>query len=226
MGAFENYLLGRRMEQLRKAAAPSAFLLPDIDAPPPAPEPAAAAPPPEPEGPTLEEQLVMAREEGFRDGLAEGEALGRSQAAQLEEARIAALLNRLAESLARSEAEWREAAEANARALAVTLIKAFDAALPAAASRLGPELIARTALSLRAALEERPEARLHVAPEMAEALSARLPHWTIESDPAIPPGDARIAWRGGAATLDLAARRAAIRDALAALDLAEPEEAP
>lgn len=227
MGPFENYLLGRRVDRSRVVSTTSAFTLPDIDAPVAPPTPVTMPEPePEPAGPTLEEQLTMAREEGFREGLAEGETLGLHQATQREEAKIAALLGKLAENHARAEAEVRELVQAHARAIAVTALKALDAALPLAATRLGPALIERAATALRPALEDRPEARLLVHPDLAEALSARLPHWTIEPDAALPPGDARIAWRGGAASLDLAGRRAAIRAALAALDLVEPEEEP
>ena len=45
----------------------------------------------------------------------------------------------------------------------------------------------------------------------------------VEADPALPPGDARISWRGGGLALVLAERRAAIREAMASLGFTDEE---
>ena len=47
------------------------------------------------------------------------------------------------------------------------------------------------------------------------------PALTITEDPSLPPGDAAAAWRGGGATLSLAARRRAVAALLHAFDLQE-----
>ena len=66
---------------------------------------------------------------------------------------------------------------------------------------------------------------LRVPPALLEQARARLDSTglPVEADPALPPGDARIAWRGGGLALVLAERRAAIREAMASLGFTDEE---
>lgn len=196
-----------------------ALPLPDLARPPPP----GAPPPPDPA------LLAAARQEGeaaghaagFAEGLAEG--LRRQAAAQ--EAAMAASLAAIAAALEAAAERGRLEAAAAAEALARLLLAAMDAALPAETARCGEVLIARVAAALRPAIADRPEAVVHVAPELVARLSARLPEGPpVAADPALPPGDARIAWRDGATLVSLERRREAVRAALAAAGFAMEEE--
>ena len=185
--------------------------LPDLAAPPPA----AAPPPPDPA--LLAALRAEAEAEGHAQGFTAGLAEGLRRQAAAQEAAITASLGMIAAALATAAEEGERAAILSAEALAGLLLSAMDAALPDEAARLGPALLARVAAALRPALADRPEARLRVAPDLAEAVTLRLPDGPeVVADAAIAPGDGRIEWRDGAQLVSLAARRAAVRDALAA----------
>jgi flagellar assembly protein FliH len=185
--------------------------LPDLAAPPPV----AAPPPPDPA--LLAALRAEAEAEGHAQGFAEGLAEGLRRQAAAQEAAIAASISMIAAALAATTEEGERAAVLSAEALAGLLLGAMDAALPEEAARLGPPLLARVAATLRPALADRPEAQLRVAPELVDAVAARLPDGPeVVADAAIAPGDGRIEWRDGAQLVSLAARRAAVRDALAA----------
>jgi hypothetical protein len=81
-------------------------------------------------------------------------------------------------------------------------------------------MVTALATALRENLLLPPDATVFVAPSLVPLLSRDLP-LRVEGDLALPEGDARIIWRGGVSTLDLAARRAALRDALGLVDLLE-----
>ena len=191
------------------------FDVPDFDAPPPpaGPDPAATA------AAETQARHAAAREAGF----AEGEATAREAAAASLAAREAQALERIAAALADAAPRAGEAAGEAAEALAGLLLAALDAALPEAAARLAPEAAARLAAELRPLLEEGVAVTLRVAPGCAAAATARIaePALTITEDPSLPPGDAAAAWRGGSATLSLAARRQAVAALLHAFDLQE-----
>ncbi|MCR0980894.1 FliH/SctL family protein [Roseomonas populi] len=196
--------------------------LPDLDAldrpPPDVPEPA---------GPSIDEMLDAARREGHAAGLREGEARGRaaegaSREAMAEEAVRIALLQ-----LDEAREAARAAADENATALAGMLLAVVDAALPGAAAREAAALLEPLMRALGPVEDAPPGATLRVPPALLEHARARfdgvgLP---IEPDPALPEGDARIVWRHGGLDLDLSRRRAAIREALAALDLPMEDDA-
>ncbi|UFN48287.1 hypothetical protein LPC08_20080 [Roseomonas sp. OT10] len=196
-----------------------ALALPDLDAPPP---------PPPAEGPGPEEIAAMldaARDAARADGYAAGEQAGweaalASQAARLDGA-LAALLPQL-EAMLREE---RAASEARTRELAVLLLRLVDAALPGAAARAAPDLLDRLMEHLGPVLEVPEGATVLVPPEVLEAARRRLDGTglAVAADPALAPGDARIAWRGGGLAMDLAARRAAIGEVLASLGLTEED---
>jgi flagellar assembly protein FliH len=185
--------------------------LPDLAAPPPAPAP----PPPDPT--LLEAAWQEGATEGHARGFAEGLAEGMRRQAAAQQASVAASLGLLSAALSAAAEEGARAAVASAEALASLLLGAMDAALPAEAARDGAALLARVASALRPALADRPEARLLVAPDLVGAVAALLPAGpTVVGDPSVPPGDGRIEWRDGAQIISLAARRAAVRDALEA----------
>jgi len=191
--------------------------LPDLDAPD-------APPPEEIRPPSMEELLDAARRDGHAAGLREGEARGRAEESASREAladdAVRAALLQLDGARAAAEA----AAGENAGALAALLVRAVDAALPGAAARDAAALLEPLLRALGPMEDAPPGAVLRVPPAILDHARARygaagLP---IEVDPALPEGDARIVWRQGGLDLDLSRRRAAIREALAALDLPLP----
>lgn len=185
--------------------------LPDLAAPPPV----AAPPPPDPA--LLAALRAEAEAAGHARGFAEGMAEGLRRQAAAQDSAIAASLGMIAAALAVAAEEGERAAVLSAETLAGLLLGAMDAALPEECARTGPALLARVATALRPALADRPEARLLVAPDLAEAVALRLPDGPeVVADPSVAPGDGRIEWRDGAQLVSLAARRAAVRDALAA----------
>lgn len=192
-----------------------AFDVPDFDAPPPPPEPDAAAC----AAAELQARLAAAREAGF----AEGEATAREVAAAGLAAREAEALERIAAAMTAAATRAGDAAAEAAEALARLLLASLDAALPDVAARLAPDAAARLAVELRPLLEDGVAVTLRVAPGAAAAAAARIgaTALTIAEDPALPPGDAAAQWRGGGATLSLAARRQAIAAVLRAFDLQE-----
>jgi flagellar assembly protein FliH len=184
--------------------------LPDLAAP------RSAAPPP-PDPALLAALRAEAEAAGHAQGFAEGLAAGLRRQAAAQEAAIAASLGMIAAALAAAAEEGERATILSAEALAGLLLGAMDAALPAEAARAGPALLARIATALRPALADRPEARLLVAPSLAEAIAAHLPGGPeVVADATIAPGDGRIEWRDGAQLVSLASRRTAVRAALAA----------
>ncbi len=193
--------------------------LPDLATPPPMDAP----PPPDPA--LLDAARAEGDAEGHARGLAEGLAEGMRRQAAAQEAAMAASLAAIAAALEAAAERGRREADEAAAALAGVLLAAMDAALPAEAARCGEVLIARVAAELRPALADRPEATLHVAPDLVVRLAARLPEGpSVVADPALPPGDARIAWRDGTCLVALETRRAAVRAALAAAGFAMEEE--
>jgi hypothetical protein len=182
---------------------------------PPRPLPEFLDPPPEP-GPVVEDATETLRREAFEAG----RRAGAEEAALRREARMAETLEAIRRDLAAAEAAAVRASEAALEELARTLFALADAALPGASRRAAAPMIAALAAALRERVPLGPEATVFVAPSLVPLLSRRLP-LRVEGDLGLPEGDARIAWRGGAATLDLAARRAALRDALSLVDLLE-----
>ncbi|WP_230169652.1 hypothetical protein, partial [Roseomonas sp. CECT 9278] len=126
----------------------------------------------------------------------------------------------LAAGHAAAAAAARDAAEEVAR-LALAML---DAALPGLAAGHGGALAAGFAQRLRPMLEGAPEARLLVAPGFVDATRELLGDGiAIAEDAGLAAGDARAEWRSGGATLDLAARRQAIRGVLEAAGLGPRE---
>jgi flagellar assembly protein FliH len=185
--------------------------LPDLALPPPV----AAPPPPDPA--LLEAARAEGEADGAARGFADGLAEGMRRQAAAQQAAIAASLASIEAAMREAASRGEHCAAESAEALATTLLAAMDAALPAEAARCGAAMVARIAAALLPALADRPEARLLVAPALAEAVSALLPRGPeVVGDAAMPAGDARIEWRDGAQVVSLARRRDAVRAALAA----------
>jgi hypothetical protein len=182
---------------------------------PPRPLPEFLDPPPEP-GPVVEDATEMLRREAFEAG----RRAGLEEAALRREARMAETLEAIRRDLATAQAAAAAASEQALAELAQTLFAFADAALPGASRRAAAPMVAALTKALRDSVPLPPDATVFVAPSLVPLLSRELP-LRVEGDLALPEGDARIAWRGGAATLDLAARRAALRDALSLVDLLE-----
>jgi hypothetical protein len=183
---------------------------------------APAAPVPTDPALLLAEAMEAGRVEAHAEGYAAGHAAAMAEVQRAEDAVIAAALTAVPAALARLSDIAGSAARAEALALGGLLLGAFDAALPAEAARATPEAAARLAARLTPLLDQEIAVTLRVAPALAEAVAAKIadPRLTVAADERLPPGDLRAEWRGGHAVFDLAARRAAIRSALAEAGLA------
>jgi flagellar assembly protein FliH len=185
-------------------------------------EEAARMPPPPPEPDPMEETLravaASAREDGF--------AAGRASMTQEVANRAAESLALIGKQLAASQAASAEIAAEASRGIARVALAMLDAALPGLAAQQSATLVADFADRLRPALAFLPEAHLHIAPSLMEALRPLIGDLavTLVPDATVAPGDARASWQGGSAEFDLAKRRVAIAEALSAagLDL-QPE---
>ena len=189
-----------------------ALRLPDFNKP----SPRQAPPPPDPA--LLAALRAEAEAAGHAMGHAEGLAEGRALQAAEQEAAIQRALARLADGMAEAEAAGRRVAEESAQALAEMLMAVLDHALPRACAAAGADIVPHLLVPLLPAIADRPEAVLRVSPDLVEAIAARMPPRGPEvvADAAIPPGDARLAWRDGALVVSLQSRRAAVADALRA----------
>ncbi|MCA3376477.1 MAG: hypothetical protein INF64_05045 [Roseomonas sp.] len=185
-------------------------------------EEAARMPPPPPEPDPMEETLravaASAREDGF--------AAGRASMTQEVANRAAESLALIGKQLAASQAASAEIAAEASRGIARVALAMLDAALPGLAAQQSATLVADFADRLRPALAFLPEAHLHIAPSLMEAVRPLIGDLavTLVPDATLAPGDARASWQGGSAEFDLAKRRVAIAEALSAagLDL-QPE---
>ncbi|PZP47963.1 MAG: hypothetical protein DI601_01725 [Azospirillum brasilense] len=228
--AFLPLLLGTRAPEPAQPvpSGRAALEFPDLDAPPAPPAPPRPMSPPDP-APDREAEtaalIEIAREAGFAEGLAEGERRGcEAEAARREaglDGLLAATLSQVDTTLARMRAEAAEQAEA----FALLLLRSLDLALPLAAAREAPAMLERLLQLLGPVTEAPAGAVLRVPPVLLEQARARLDGTglPVEADPALPPGDARISWRGGGLALVLAERRAAIREAMASLGFTDEE---
>ncbi len=185
---------------------------------------AEAMPPPPPPGPDPDEIATLLAE-ARHAGHAEGHAAGLAAAAAARETEAARAAVLAAEALASAREEARAAAEEIATELARLAIAMMDAALPGLSAENGAALAAAFARRLAPVLEAVPEPVLAVAPGFAAEVQALLGATRLEitEDPALAPGDARAAWRGGAASFDLSARRQDIRRVLESAGLGPKE---
>lgn len=167
----------------------------------------------------LRSRLEAARTAGF----AAGEAAATAHQAQSRETLEATTLAAMATALNQSTAAARSAAMEAAQGLATLLLAALASALPDASARLAADQAARLAATLGPLLTEGLAVKLNVAAGYGDAAAARIadPRVTVAEDPTLPPGDASAVWRGGGASLSLAARQAAVTDMLACFQLQE-----
>lgn len=209
--------------------APPAPDEPDVDeAEDAAPEPEPPPPPP----PTFsQEEMAEAR--------AEAQAAGREEG--LNEA-TAGIERRAASALEAVDTRLGLLAETQAAANAAVEREAVAVAL-AVARKMLPELAARNALAevsraveeALALIREEPRVTVRVAPDLVEALEARLTEAagrggfagrvTVAGDPAIGGADCRIDWVTGGAERDAQALWNEI-DAIVVRNLGQPQGAP
>ena len=169
-------------------------------------------PEPEPEADPTEAIRLEAFAAGHRAGLEE--------ASLRREARATDTLDAIRRELANARNAAVRASEDALTDMARSLFAFAEAALPGASRRAAAPMVTALATALRENLLLPPDATVFVAPSLVPLLSRDLP-LRVEGDLALPEGDARIVWQGGVSTLDLAARRAALRDALGLVDLLE-----
>ncbi|MBR0672974.1 FliH/SctL family protein [Neoroseomonas soli] len=208
-------------EAPREAFAPT-FLIAALDA---ARREAAAPPPPAPPLPPQHDPMEEVLAETRRLAHEEGRAEGLREAAATQEALAAEVALSIAGALADARSAAAEAATRVATDLARLVLSILDTALPGLAAENGAALAAGFGRRLAPLLETEPEARILVAPGLAEAARALLPMQgiAVAEDAALAPGDARAEWRGGGAAFDLAARRRDIRGVLDAAGLGPRE---
>ncbi|MFN9090644.1 MAG: hypothetical protein ACK5V0_03840 [Alphaproteobacteria bacterium] len=180
-------------------------------------EEAARMPPPPPEPDPMEETLRAVAASAREDGFAAGRASMTEETAQ----RAAESLAQIAKSLAVSQQAAAEIATEASKGVARVALAMLDAALPGLAAQQSAALVADFAERLRPALVFLPEAHLHIAPSLVEDVRALVGDLavTLVPDAALAPGDARAVWQGGGAEFDIAARRAAMAEALNAAGL-------
>jgi len=179
-------------------------------------------PPPAPDAPDpIEERLAEAR----RIGHAAGRAEALAEAARSREAQAAETLRMALALLQDTRAAAERIAGESAREIAALVLSVLDAALPGLVAANGAALAAEFARRLAPMIETAPEARLMVAPGLAEATRDLLgdPAFRIEEDSMLAPGDARAEWCRGGAMLDLATRRREIGRILAAVGIGNTE---
>ena len=152
-----------------------------------------------------------------RDAFAAGYAAGAEAALASDAAAINAALERVPAALAALGAAARTAAGEAAQELAAAVFAAIDAALPGLAATRAPDAAEALAARIAPLLEFDVAIVLRAAPHLVDGIAARLgdPRITVQPDPSLPAGDLAATWQGGRAHYDLAARRAAIRTALA-----------
>jgi hypothetical protein len=183
----------------------------DFDLPEPVLATATEAPEPEvipPEEAAAE--LAAAREAGFAAGQAAGHTAGRAEAEAENRARATQALAAIA--LAMDEAAARAAAEAGrvAEALAGLLLDTLLAALPATCAHHGEAEARAVVRALLPPLLAEPAITVRIHPDIEAAIAAELrdcdadlaSRVRLAPEPALAPGDVRIAWKGGNAMRD------------------------
>jgi flagellar assembly protein FliH len=160
--------------------------------------------------------LTQARADGFAAGLAQARIETAAVLVQTETALVAAIAGLETEFCATEARIAAVAADVSLAAAQLLAARAIDADPTLAIDAALARVLAQTGF--------REMLHLHVHPSLADALRAlvagrqsaeqRPLTITIHADAAVPVGDARILWDQGGLSLDAAARRAAVRDAL------------
>lgn len=192
----------------------SALFDEDFDAPAPT-DPEVIAPPAAPLTPA---DVAAARERGIEEGRAAAAA-----EAEVAAETLAAAADALIHELVSLREAMHAAAEENATAIARLLLDTLATLFPALCARHA-EAEARALVSaLLPGLAREPEVVIRAAPELVDALAHEAARACpddshrvrIVSDIAIPPGDVRLRWQGGAARRDAAGLWEAVAEVLA-----------
>lgn len=166
---------------------------------------------------------TAAHEAGQADGYSRGIAAGRREAAEAIEGSLALAVSAIERCIEDAASQARRDAGAAGGALARAVFAAVHAAIPVLATRHGAEEVERLVAETTAALTEETKVTVRVAPQMAGAMEARFKAGllTVEADPDVALGDARIEWPGGVLARDTKTQRKAVLATLAALGLAK-----
>ena len=179
----------------------------------------AEPPPPAITQEMLEAAVAAAREEGLREG--------RAEAAEAREAARHAMQATLINQLRDAGTELRGAVDAAGSQLAALVLATLDAGFPALRARHGAAELSRFTRDVVGLLAQEPRIVIRIHPDMQPALGEvldalepeRREAILVEVREALPPGDARIAWRHGMAVRDTEALRQRLGETLAALGL-------
>ena len=196
----------------------------------PAPLPVSVAAPvltPPAPPPLGDADLARARAEGF----AHGSSVAHDAAMAAREQATSAALTRIAEALDIAGGMAAQSNDAAATALARLLLGCMARLLPALCAHHGAAEAATLARAILPGLTHEALATVRVHPQGLPALQAALatlddrarPRLELVGSDALALGDLRIEWPDGAAVRDTAAIWATVRDALAALGLADPD---
>jgi hypothetical protein len=214
MDSFAPYRPGRAT-----TVAPAPVLrglrMPDFDAPPERHDTAAE----DAERAARDALAATARAEGHAAGMAEGWR----QASETESAQVAAALRAVAAAMDTAVAAATAAVDEASINLAKLLLAVMDAALPAASAKRAADTALLLAAELKPGLEAVQGLRLYVAAGLGPACAAAIndPRIEVDEDPTMAPGDARAAWRGGGASIELARQRERVAEVLRTLGLGE-----
>ena len=167
----------------------------------------------------LEAAVAAARDDGLREG--------RAEAAEAREAARHAMQATLINQLRDAEAQLRGAADAAGSQLAALVLATLDAGFPALRARHGAAELTRFTRDIVGLLAQEPRIVIRIHPDMQPALDEvlaglepeRREAILVEAREALPPGDARIAWRHGMAVRDTEALRQRLGETLAPLGL-------
>jgi len=184
----------------------------------PAPPPITAA--------MLEEACAAARADGLQQG--------RDEAAAARDAERDLMTARLLSGLGMADEKLRDAVEATGKRLAGVVLATLDAGFPALCARHGAAEVVRFTRDVVALLGQELRIVIRVHPTLQPALDQvlaglepeRREAILVEPRDTIPPGDARIAWRHGLATRDIATLRTRLAAVLAPLGLGPGALAP
>lgn len=187
-------------------------------------DPEEEAPPAEPPPPSITQEMLeaavaAAREDGLREG--------RAEAAEAREAARHAMQATLINQLRDAGAQLRGAVDEAGSQLAALVLATLDAGFPALRARHGADELARFTRDIVGLLAQEPRIVIRIHPDMQAALDdvlaglepERREAILVEVRDALPPGDARIAWRHGMAVRDTEALRQRLGETLAPLGL-------
>ncbi len=169
------------------------------------------------------EQIEAARQLGYEEGKREGEAAAKASAAAL----AAQAISRIAEAMRRADAEAARIAEETADSFVRLLLDTLFAILPGLCARYADAEIAAMIKAIVPPLRAEPRVRIVIHPDQKLAVEKELlslereyrQRIFVETDFAIPRGDARITWQNGSALRNSRQAIAALKEAFLPLGL-------